>query len=188
MDGGLCAERRRTKRRAGGAPREAKTGRSTHSPGPPPVVRGSPGRARLALAGGFTFPRAARVPRSAYARLRYRGPRGRRLKIRRTRRTMDSAAPREPGATEPPARARPRLVFRTQLAHGSPTGRIEGFTNVRELYAKIAEAFGIAPTEVRADHGHHPGPRLHATRKTGPDSGGGVPISAKDPTQLSDGW
>ena len=46
-------------------------------------------------------------------------------------------------------RARPRLVFRTQLAHGSPTGKIEGFTNVRELYAKIAEAFGIAPTEVR---------------------------------------
>lgn len=67
---------------------------------------------------------------------------------------MDSAAPREPGTTEPPARARPRLVFRTQLAHGSPTGRIEGFTNVRELYAKIAEAFGIAPTEVRVDQGH----------------------------------
>ncbi|MXQ83838.1 hypothetical protein E5288_WYG002409 [Bos mutus] len=35
-----------------------------------------------------------------------------------------------------------------QLAHGSPTGKIEGFTNVRELYAKIAEAFGIAPTEI----------------------------------------
>jgi hypothetical protein len=55
-----------------------------------------------------------------------------------------------PSPAEPPApRARPRLVFRTQLAHGSPTGKIEGFTNVRELYAKIAEAFGIAPTEVR---------------------------------------
>lgn len=81
---------------------------------------------------------------------------------------MESAAAREtPGAeatrppapppspSEPPAapRARPRLVFRTQLAHGSPTGKIEGFTNVRELYAKIAEAFGIAPTEVRT-----PGP------------------------------
>ncbi|XP_027275045.1 PDZ domain-containing protein GIPC3 isoform X2 [Cricetulus griseus] len=61
---------------------------------------------------------------------------------------MDSAATREPGVTETPARPRPRLVFRTQLAHGSPTGRIEGFTNVRELYAKIAEAFGIAPTEI----------------------------------------
>ncbi|XP_073910393.1 PDZ domain-containing protein GIPC3 isoform X3 [Castor canadensis] len=54
-----------------------------------------------------------------------------------------------PSPAEPPApRARPRLVFRTQLAHGSPTGKIEGFTNVRELYAKIAEAFGIAPTEI----------------------------------------
>ncbi|NWY06685.1 GIPC3 protein, partial [Nothoprocta ornata] len=40
------------------------------------------------------------------------------------------------------------LVFHTQLAHGSPTGRIEGFTNVRELYAKIAEVFGISPTEI----------------------------------------
>nr|XP_044990654.1 PDZ domain-containing protein GIPC3 [Jaculus jaculus] len=65
---------------------------------------------------------------------------------------MASAEPRAPPAEPraPPAepRARPRLVFRTQLAHGSPTGRIEGFTNVRELYAKIAEAFGIAPTEI----------------------------------------
>ncbi|VTJ73452.1 Hypothetical predicted protein [Marmota monax] len=76
---------------------------------------------------------------------------------------MESAAAREaPGAETPRApvpppspaetpaepRVRPRLVFRTQLAHGSPTGKIEGFTNVRELYAKIAEAFGIAPTEI----------------------------------------
>ncbi|XP_047386904.1 PDZ domain-containing protein GIPC3 isoform X2 [Sciurus carolinensis] len=76
---------------------------------------------------------------------------------------MESAAAREapraetprapvppPSPAEHPAapRVRPRLVFRTQLAHGSPTGKIEGFTNVRELYAKIAEAFGIAPTEI----------------------------------------
>ncbi|XP_045848311.1 PDZ domain-containing protein GIPC3 isoform X5 [Meles meles] len=63
--------------------------------------------------------------------------------------TPRPAAP-PPSPAEPPAapRARPRLVFRTQLAHGSPTGKIEGFTNVRELYAKIAEAFGIAPTEI----------------------------------------
>lgn len=108
---------------------------------------------------------------------------GRRLRTRRTSRAMDSAAPREPGATEPLTRARPRLVFRTQLAHGSPTGRIEGFTNVRELYAKIAEAFGIAPTEVRADHGHYPGLHLHAMQKTRP--WGGVPLSAEDPTQMS---
>ncbi|KAJ7406280.1 GIPC PDZ domain containing family member 3 [Pitangus sulphuratus] len=41
-----------------------------------------------------------------------------------------------------------RLVFHTQLAHGSHTGRIEGFTNVKELYAKIAEVFDISPTEI----------------------------------------
>uniref|UniRef100_A0A8C5MF42 GIPC1-3 GH1 domain-containing protein n=1 Tax=Leptobrachium leishanense TaxID=445787 RepID=A0A8C5MF42_9ANUR len=35
----------------------------------------------------------------------------------------------------------PKLVFHTQLANGSPTGRIEGFTNIKELYAKIGEAF-----------------------------------------------
>lgn len=47
---------------------------------------------------------------------------------------------------------RPRLIFHTQLAHGSPTGRIEGFSNVRELYAKIGEAFGIPASEVRGQH------------------------------------
>ncbi|KAM6467757.1 PDZ domain-containing protein GIPC1 isoform 1-T5 [Liasis olivaceus] len=54
----------------------------------------------------------------------------------------------QPGLPPPPASLRPRLVFHTQLAHGSPTGRIEGFTNVKELYNKIAEAFKISPTEV----------------------------------------
>ncbi|XP_067410301.1 PDZ domain-containing protein GIPC3 [Emydura macquarii macquarii] len=49
---------------------------------------------------------------------------------------------------QPSPRVRPRLVFHTQLAHGSPTGRIEGFTNVKELYAKIAHAFDISPTEI----------------------------------------
>ncbi|KAG9329361.1 hypothetical protein JZ751_005518 [Albula glossodonta] len=52
------------------------------------------------------------------------------------------------GLPPPPAGLRPRLVFHTQLAHGSPTGRIEGFSNVRELYAKIGEAFAIPATEV----------------------------------------
>jgi len=40
--------------------------------------------------------------------------------------------------TEPP-----KLVFHCQLAHGSPTGLISGFSNVRELYKKIAECFEI---------------------------------------------
>lgn len=67
---------------------------------------------------------------------------------------MESAeSPRASAPPEPPAppaapRARPRLVFRTQLAHGSPTGRIEGFSNVKELYGRIAEAFRLPPAEV----------------------------------------
>ncbi|NXB24380.1 GIPC3 protein, partial [Rhagologus leucostigma] len=71
---------------------------------------------------------------------------------------MENGVGQESGTPEPPAaagpaaprapRARPRLVFHTQLAHGSPTGRIEGFTNVKELYAKIAEVFDISPTEI----------------------------------------
>ncbi|XP_077187921.1 PDZ domain-containing protein GIPC3 [Paroedura picta] len=62
-------------------------------------------------------------------------------------------APAQGGGTVPPnaphpPRVRPRLVFHTQLAHGSPTAKIEGFTNVKELYAKIAEVFNISPTEI----------------------------------------
>nr|XP_041567667.1 LOW QUALITY PROTEIN: PDZ domain-containing protein GIPC1 [Taeniopygia guttata] len=52
------------------------------------------------------------------------------------------------GGAAPPPALRPRLVFHTQLAHGSATGRVEGFGNVRELYGKIGEAFGIPPSEV----------------------------------------
>ncbi|XP_036410860.1 PDZ domain-containing protein GIPC2 [Megalops cyprinoides] len=52
------------------------------------------------------------------------------------------------GLPPPPPNLRPKLVFHTQLAHGSPTGRIEGFTNVKELYAKIAEAFNLSPPEI----------------------------------------
>uniref|UniRef100_A0A8C9SD18 GIPC PDZ domain containing family, member 1 n=1 Tax=Scleropages formosus TaxID=113540 RepID=A0A8C9SD18_SCLFO len=52
------------------------------------------------------------------------------------------------GLPPPPASLRPRLIFHTQLAHGSPTGRIEGFSNVRELYTKIGEAFAITPSEI----------------------------------------
>lgn len=53
------------------------------------------------------------------------------------------------GLAPPPANLRPKLVFHTQLAHGSPTGRIEGFSNVKELYAKIAEVFNLTSSEVK---------------------------------------
>jgi hypothetical protein len=44
--------------------------------------------------------------------------------------------------------SKPKLVFHCQLAHGSPTGLISGFTNVKELYNKIAECYEIQPTDV----------------------------------------
>ncbi|TRY60360.1 hypothetical protein DNTS_025774 [Danionella cerebrum] len=62
-----------------------------------------------------------------------------------TQKTIPSAPPMPP---ESMPNTRPKLVFHTQLAHGSPTGRIHGFTNVRELYGKIAEVFNISPSEI----------------------------------------
>ncbi|XP_053320269.1 PDZ domain-containing protein GIPC1 [Spea bombifrons] len=57
-------------------------------------------------------------------------------------------SPVAPGLPPPAPALRPRLVFHAQLAHGSPTGRIEGFGNVKELYSKIAEAFNLSMGEV----------------------------------------
>lgn len=51
------------------------------------------------------------------------------------------------GVPGPPAPAR-KLVFHAQLAHGSATGRVEDFSSISELYAKIAGVFEIAPSEV----------------------------------------
>ncbi|KAI1882622.1 hypothetical protein AGOR_G00236780 [Albula goreensis] len=60
-------------------------------------------------------------------------------------RVQPSAPPLPPG---PPPCPRPKLVFHTQLAHGSPTASIQGFTNVQELYMKIAQAFDIPASEI----------------------------------------
>lgn len=49
---------------------------------------------------------------------------------------------------QPAAPPRPKLVFHCQQAHGSPTGIISGFTNVKELYQKIAECYDIESQEV----------------------------------------
>lgn len=62
--------------------------------------------------------------------------------------TAPPLPPPSPPPPGPPEYPRPKLIFHTQLAHGSPTGRIHGFTNVKELYAKIAEVFNISPSEV----------------------------------------
>lgn len=63
--------------------------------------------------------------------------------------TAPPLPPPSPPPPGPPEYPRPRLIFHTQLAHGSPTGRIHGFTNVKELYGKIAEVFNISPSEVQ---------------------------------------
>ncbi|CAF0779343.1 unnamed protein product [Brachionus calyciflorus] len=44
--------------------------------------------------------------------------------------------------------SKPKLVFHCQLAHGSPTGLISGFSNVKELYCKIAECYDIQTNEI----------------------------------------
>lgn len=59
--------------------------------------------------------------------------------------TGKSAAPPTPETETPP---RPKLVFHCQQAQGSPTGVISGFTNVKELYQKIAECYDLKPSEV----------------------------------------
>ena len=50
-----------------------------------------------------------------------------------------------PPAEEP---ERPKLTFHCQQAHGSPTGIISGFTNVKELYAKIAGCYDLDPKDI----------------------------------------
>ena len=41
--------------------------------------------------------------------------------------------------------------FLLQLAHGSPTVKLGGFSNVRQLYEQIANSFNIPFTEVRGE-------------------------------------
>lgn len=41
-----------------------------------------------------------------------------------------------------------QLVFHCQQAHGSPTGLISGFSNVKELYQKIADCYDFPVEDV----------------------------------------
>lgn len=41
-----------------------------------------------------------------------------------------------------------QLSFNAQLAHGSPTVKIGNFTNVKELYQRIADGLNVPVTEV----------------------------------------
>ena len=47
-----------------------------------------------------------------------------------------------------PSPRKPKLAFHCQLAQGSPTGIITGFTNVRELYQKIGECYDFPASDV----------------------------------------
>ncbi|NXF78801.1 GIPC1 protein, partial [Sclerurus mexicanus] len=66
-------------------------------------------------------------------------------KSKETSKLVESEAPAPAPAAAPAAS---RLQFHAQLAHGSPTGRVEGFGSPRELYDRIGEAFGIDPAEI----------------------------------------
>ncbi|CAN8004567.1 unnamed protein product [Ixodes hexagonus] len=43
---------------------------------------------------------------------------------------------------------KPKLVFHCQQAQGSPTGIISGFSNIKELYLKIAECYDFPATDI----------------------------------------
>ncbi|CAH2107264.1 unnamed protein product [Euphydryas editha] len=45
-----------------------------------------------------------------------------------------------------------QLVFHCQQAQGSPLGLISGFSNVKELYQKIAECYDFPPEDVSNAH------------------------------------
>lgn len=48
----------------------------------------------------------------------------------------------------PQAQLSSQMPVKCQLAHGSPTGIITGFTNVKELFQKIADCYGISASEI----------------------------------------
>lgn len=67
--------------------------------------------------------------------------------------TVDKQTPdlndQSKSANQPSNVTKSQLVFHCQLAHGSPTGLITGFSSVRELYAKIAECYEFPVDEVK---------------------------------------
>lgn len=64
---------------------------------------------------------------------------------------MNNGERRVPPPTESNV-SKPQLVFHCQLAHGSPTGLISGFSSVKELYQKIAECYDFSVDEVSFFH------------------------------------
>ena len=71
-------------------------------------------------------------------------------------RPQQSTLPPPPESTKPhplpthPIPPRRELLFHCQLAHGSSTRDVKDFSNVKELYSKIAKAFEIDSSDVRS--------------------------------------
>ncbi|XP_014481585.1 PREDICTED: PDZ domain-containing protein GIPC3 [Dinoponera quadriceps] len=65
-----------------------------------------------------------------------------------SRSAFSPSAPPEYDQTRGSRAPRPSLVFHCQLAHGSPMGLISDFSNVRELYQKIAECYDLPAEEI----------------------------------------
>lgn len=59
-----------------------------------------------------------------------------------------NSSPQSDISSSPSTPPKPKLSFQCQQAHGSPVGIISGFTNVKELYMKIAECYDIAPSDI----------------------------------------
>ncbi|XP_073976848.1 PDZ domain-containing protein GIPC-like protein kermit [Rhodnius prolixus] len=72
--------------------------------------------------------------------------------FKRTQSKREEASNTTNGTTkkEPEERMEPkaRLVFHCQQAHGSPTGLISGFSNIKELYQKISECYDFPASEI----------------------------------------
>ena len=74
--------------------------------------------------------------------------------------TNNGAAPRSAPGRGAVSGPRQELVFHCQLAHGSPTREIKDFSNVKELYARIAASFGLSVDQV-CIHTHHTQTHTH---------------------------
>lgn len=56
------------------------------------------------------------------------------------------------------------LVFHCQQAQGSPTGLVSNFSNVRELYQRVADCYDFSSDEVSTTALHPCSPTKHAHR------------------------
>ncbi|XP_053602187.1 PDZ domain-containing protein GIPC1 [Plodia interpunctella] len=61
---------------------------------------------------------------------------------------VEESPPQQNGVDNNNGSQKSQLVFHCQQAHGSPLGLISGFSNVKELYQKIAECYDFPPEDI----------------------------------------